>query len=226
MANLAAAGTRITAPAALPYGPLLSRLLRPMQRGFLVLNGGLMAPLLRHGFGWLLANPFTGHLMLLRTRGRRTEQTREAPLGYVIADGVVYCVAGYGEPTPWFRNLVAEPAVEVILPTRRFRGRAEPVTDDAEWLRAYRSLIASFGLVGRAVVGDVRTLGDADLLARHRTLPVVRIRPEAGETPVVAGPFDPGHAGWLLPYVVTVLGGGLWMAWRRRRGQRGQRRQA
>jgi deazaflavin-dependent oxidoreductase (nitroreductase family) len=205
-------------PLPLPYGRMLSRLLRPVQRGFLVVNGGLVAPLLRHGLGWLFGNPLTGYLMLLRTRGRRTGLLREAPLGYVIDAGAVYCVAGYGEPTPWYRNLVAAPAVEVVLPTRRLRGIAEPVADDAEWLRAYRSLIASFGLVGRAVVGDVRRLDDAELLARHRSLPVVRIRPAPDEPPIVAGPFDPGHLGWLLPSIATVAGLGMWLARRHRRG--------
>ncbi len=195
----------------LPYGPLVTRLLRPLQRGFLVLNGGLMAPLLRGGFGWLVGNPVTGHLMLLQTRGRRTGLLREAPLGYVIRDGCVYCVAGYGEPTPWFRNLVADPAVEVALPTRRLRGRAEPATDPAEWLAAYRALIASFGLVGRAVVGDLRGLDDATLLAGHRALPVIRITPAEGERPLEAGPFDPGGRGWLLPYGLS-LGLGI-LAW-------------
>jgi len=192
-------------PAPLPYGPLVSHLLRPLQRGFLVLNGSFMAPLIRLGFGWLVGNPLTGHVMLLRTRGRRSGLLREAPLGYVIRDGAVYCVAGYGEPTPWFRNLVADPDVEVVLPTRRFKGRAEPVADVGEWLRTYRALIASFGLLGRAVVGDVRRLDDATLLGRHRSLPVVRITPRYGDAPLLAGPFDPGGAGWVLPYAGSAL---------------------
>ena len=199
-------------PGALPYGPRLTRLLRPLQRGFLAVNQKFMAPLIRNGFGWLVGNPMTGHLMLLRTRGRRSGLLREAPLGYVIRDGAVYCVAGYGEPTPWFRNLVADPNVEVVLPTRRFQGHAEPVTDPAEWLATYRALIESFGLVGRAVVGDVRRLDDATLLERHRALPVVRITPRYGDAPLVAGPFDPGGLGWILPYGATLLVGAA--AWR------------
>ena len=191
--------------APLPYGPVMSRLLRPLQRGFLFLNGGFMAPLLRSGFGWLIGNPFTGHLMLLRTRGRRTGLLREAPLGYVIKDGCTYCVAGYGEPTPWFRNLLAEPNVEVILPTRRFYGRAEPVSDPVEWLAAYRPLITSFGLIGGAIVGDVHGLDDEALLARDRALPVIRITPTDGSGPLISGAFDPGGTGWLLPYGASLI---------------------
>jgi deazaflavin-dependent oxidoreductase (nitroreductase family) len=191
--------------ASLPYGPFMTRLLRPLQRGFLVLNRSFMAPLIRHGFGWLVGNPLTGHVMLLRTRGRRSGLLREAPLGYIVMNGAVYCVAGYGEPTPWFRNLVADPDVEVILPTRRFKGRAEPVTDPDEWLTTYRALIGSFGLIGRAVVGDIGRLDDAALLERHRSLPVVRIAPRYGDAPLVAGPFDPGGVGWVLPYAASLV---------------------
>ncbi|HJW22883.1 MAG TPA: nitroreductase/quinone reductase family protein [Candidatus Limnocylindrales bacterium] len=195
--------------APLPYGPLMTRLLRPLQRGFLVLNGGLMAPLLRRGFGWLLGSPATGYLMLLRTRGWRTGLAREAPLGYVIRDGAVYCVAGYGRPTPWYRNLLAEPAVEIVLPTRCLRGHAEPVTDPDEWLAAYRALIRSFGIVGRLVVGDVSRLDDAALVRDHMTLPVVRITPEPGQPRLAPGPFDPGGRGWLVPYGATGLALGI-----------------
>ena len=191
----------------LPYGPLVARLLRPLQRGFLVLNRGFMAPLLHARLGWLIGNPLTGHVMLLRTRGRRSGSVREAPVGYVIRDGCIYCVAGYGERTPWVLNLITDPAVEVILPTRRFKGEAAPVTDPHEWLGAYRALITSFGMLGRAVVGDVRKLDDATLLAEHRSLPVIRITPVEGTAAgagrvatLAAGPFDPGGRGWIVPY--------------------------
>lgn len=204
----------------LPYGPVMTRLLRPLQRGFLVLNRGFMAPLIRHGFGWLVGNPLTGHLMLLRTRGRRTGLQREAPLGYVVRGGAVYCVAGFGEPTPWLRNLLADPAVEVVLPARRFRGLAAPVTDPTEWLDAYRALIDSFGLLGRAVAGDIRGLDDTTLRARHGGLPVVRITPADGERPLVAGPFDPGGGAWKFVNGASLaLGLLIWVRLRRPRSR-------
>ncbi len=189
----------------LPYGPRLTRLLRPLQRGFLFVNRWLMAPALKAGLGRLIGNPLTSHQMLLRTRGRKTGLPREAPLGYVILDGAVYCVAGYGETTAWYRNLLAEPAVELILPSRRLRGRADPVADPAEWTRAYRALIASFGLIGRAIVGDIGELDDETLLARHRALPVVRITPTDAGGPLTPGRWDPGGNGWLVANGAVLL---------------------
>ena len=210
--------------AALPYGPFLDRLLRPLQHAFLPFNRWLMGPMLRSPLWPFVGNPATAHLMLLRTRGRRSGLLREAPLGYVIRDGFVYCVAGYGAGTPWLLNLLADPAVEIRLPGRTIRGRAHLVTDDGEWLAAYRALIGSFGLVGRLVDGDVQALDDTALLATHRALPVVRITATDPPGSIVAGTWDPGGRGWLYAWGGTALGGllvaavnGVLRARRRRR---------
>ena len=188
----------------LPYGPVMSWLLEPLRRGFLFTNRWLVVPSLRLGLGPLLGNPVTSYLMLLRTRGRRTGRRREVPLGYVIRDGVVYCVAGYGAQTPWYRNLLADPEVEVVLPGRTIRGRAEPVVDAETWLGAYRALIASFGLVGRLVVSDPSQLDDATMLATHGGLPVIGIRPIDPPGPVRPGRFDPGGTGWIATNLAAL----------------------
>jgi deazaflavin-dependent oxidoreductase (nitroreductase family) len=202
-----------TTPARLPYGPVLSRLLRPIQRGFLVVNGLVVAPALKLGLGRVIGNPITGHLMLLRTTGRRTGRMREAPLGYVNRDGAIWCVAGYGLRTPWYRNVIDEPRVEVVLPNRRLPGLAAPVDDDPTWLAGYRALIEGFGVVGRLASGDVARLTDAELLARHRSLPVVRIASRDG-SPIVATRWDAGWSGVivqvafaLLVFALAVFGG-------------------
>ncbi len=167
----------------LPYGPRLSKALRPIQRAFLAVNGLLVAPALRIGLGRFIANRFTGRLMLLRTRGRTTGRIREAPLGYVLRDGAVWCVAGYGRATPWYRNLLADPSVEVVLPDGTFRGAATAVEDPVAWAPAFRDLIRRFGLIGRLVVGRVDGLSDEELVQRYAALPIVRIDPSAADLP-------------------------------------------
>lgn len=180
-------------PLRLPYGPLLRRALRPVQRAFRPLNA-LIAPALDVGLGVFVSNPVTGYLMLLRTRGRRTGRTLSTPVAYVILDGAMYCCAGFGERTDWYRNLVAHDAVEVVLPGRTLIGLARPVTDDDEWVRAYRALMASLGIVSRLALGDLRRLDDATLRRTHRALPLVRITP----TGLRIGPCDPGGRFWLV----------------------------
>lgn len=187
--------TRPPGGQALPYGPTMTHILDPLRRAFLIGNS-LLSPALERGLGALVSNPLTGYLMVLRTRGRRTGLIRTAPLGYVVLDGAIYCCAGFGETTAWYRNLLADPWVEVVLPGRTLRGQAVPVSASDEWLRAYRALIASLGVVGRLTVGDVRRLDDTELLAAHGGVPLVRISPSA----FVPGPLDPGGRFWLMPW--------------------------
>lgn len=168
--------------------------LLPLHRNFGIVNRWLVLPAFRLGMGGFFSTPFTGSMMVLRTTGRTTGRRREAPLGYYIADGVVYCAAGFGPGTQWYRNLVADPRVEVVLPGLAFAGTAETVTDATEWRRIFPPYLASLGVIGRLTLGD---LGDAtpERLERiQTTLPLVCIRP-AGVAP---GPSDPGGWQWIV----------------------------
>jgi deazaflavin-dependent oxidoreductase (nitroreductase family) len=186
----------------LPYGRRLGLVLQPLHRWFANVNR-VVVPALDAGLGALISNPVTGYLIVLRTRGRRTGRLRSVPLGYVILDGSIYCCAGFGRSTAWYRNVLADGRVEVVLPGRLLIGRAETVTDPAEWTIAYRALMASLGLVSRLVLGDLRRIDDRTLQERHRAIPVVRITP----TGIVAGQLDPGGRFWLL-----AVGGWLFSA--------------
>ena len=70
--------------------------------------------------------------LLLRTRGRKSGETRTAALLYLM-DGdhfvVVGSKGGSDLPPAWLLNLQADPAVEVQVGTRRFPARARVATD-------------------------------------------------------------------------------------------------
>jgi deazaflavin-dependent oxidoreductase (nitroreductase family) len=186
----------------LPYEARLQRLLGPLHRSFNTLNRWFVLPAFRVGLGPLFSTPVAGSVMILRTTGRRSGLRREAPLGYVVQDGAVYVCAGFGQRTAWYRNLVAEPRVEVVLPTIAFAGRAETVLDEAEWDRAFPAYLDAIGLVGRALLGDVAR-ASAERKAQLRTrLPLIRIRP----TGIAAGPADPGGGMWLVVQLAWLIG--------------------
>jgi len=200
----------------LPYGPRMTRMLPAMHRGFLLVNRYAAVPLLRAGLGPLMNTPLTGSMMVLRTRGRTSGLWRDAPLGYVVADGHVYCCAGFGRRTQWLRNIEADPHVELLLPTLAVTGVAEEVTDPSAWSRGMRALLASMGVIGRATVGDVGRASDDDLRTMAGGLPLVRIR----VTGLGSGPFDPGGQGWVVPTLVTIA----WLARLARRRRRERQR--
>lgn len=190
----------------LGYTERMMRSLPAMHRAFGAVNRYFAVPALRAGLGPLFSTPVGGYLMLLRTRGRTSGLMRDAPLGYAVIDGAVYCVAGFGRATHWFRNIEADPRVEVVLPGRAFSGVAEEVTDPAEYLSKMRQLLVTLGQVGARTMGcDPRTAPDDELRERTRGLPLVRIR----ATGIAAGPTDPGGLAW-----IPVQAAAIWLSWR------------
>ena len=203
----------------LPYGERMRDLLGPLHRGFGVVNRWLVLPALRAGLGPLFSTPVAGSLMILRTTGRSSGLRREAPLGYVILDGAVYCCAGFGERTAWYRNLLADRRVEVVLPTAAFAGIAETVVDEAEWSRAFPAYLRALGVLGRATLGDVANASPERLHRLRTELPLVRIVP----TGIAPGPADPGGGLWVVVQIgwLVALGALVRTALHRLRPRRG-----
>ncbi len=74
--------------------------------------------------------PIYGRLvLLLTTTGRKSGLRRVTPLQYEEVDGVIYIASAKGQKADWFRNIVADPHVEIRVKSRHFRGIAEPITD-------------------------------------------------------------------------------------------------
>jgi deazaflavin-dependent oxidoreductase (nitroreductase family) len=71
--------------------------------------------------------------LLLTTKGRRSGKPRELPLIYGRNGDDYLIVASYGgsDIAPnWYRNLVADPQVEVQIRGERFHARARTATPD------------------------------------------------------------------------------------------------
>ncbi|HEX5827546.1 MAG TPA: nitroreductase/quinone reductase family protein [Candidatus Limnocylindrales bacterium] len=204
----AAADAGVTGPGAVRWGDGLgypswaAGSMPALHRAFNSVNRSLGAPALRMGLGGMLSTPLTGYLMLLRTRGRTSGLLREAPLGYVISGAHVYCMAGFGRQTHWFRNIATDPRVEVVLPGRAFSGIAEEVTDPDERRDVLPRLLRSMGVIVMAtgLPNPWRSSAD-ELLRACEAFPLVRIR----ATGIAAGPNDPGMLGWIPAQVLWLL---------------------
>jgi deazaflavin-dependent oxidoreductase (nitroreductase family) len=216
-ASSRAAGAPADSPAGnwgegLGYPEWMQQLLPALHDGFTAVNKYVSVPALRMGLGRYMSNPLTGYLMILRTRGRKSGQMRDAPLGYTIVDNHVYCMAGFGRPTHWFRNILADPNVEVILPSRAFSGVAEEVTDPEERRRALVPLLRSMGAIAAMVgMGNPWRDGPEEIERKCEGMPLVRVR----ATGIAAGPEDPGGWFWVVVWVVS----GWWLL-RMLRGRR------
>ena len=105
-----------------------------------------------------------GRMMVLGTRGRKSGLLRRTPLNYApLPDGIA-CVAGFGEQTDWYRNCLADPRVQVWLPSGPWEGTASQVTLPAERLRLLRQVLIASGAAARLFGGlDPHLISDADL---------------------------------------------------------------
>lgn len=82
-----------------------------------------MAANYRRGFG-----P-TRSVLLLTTTGRKSGLLRVTPLQFEAVEGDYYVASARGQAADWFKNIQANPNVQVQIRERAFAAVAEPVTD-------------------------------------------------------------------------------------------------
>lgn len=75
-------------------------------------------------------------ILLLTTTGRKSGLKRVTPLQYEEIDGKYYLGSARGVHSDWYKNIAANPQVEIRVKNQRFLGIAELVTNP--------SLIADF----------------------------------------------------------------------------------
>lgn len=106
-------------------------------------------------------------VMLLSTIGAKTGLRRELPLGYATdGDSLIVIASNYGGPghPAWYRNLIANPTVDVLAGRHSDTYTAVEITDPAERAAAWdRALDVYSGY------------GDYEVRASHRTIPVIRL---------------------------------------------------
>jgi deazaflavin-dependent oxidoreductase (nitroreductase family) len=163
-----------------------------------------MVPLFRLGLGLFVGNPLTGYIMVVKTIGRKTGKERYTPVNYAIIDGNIYCMAGFGKDTHWFRNLQSQPKVEVIIPSGPLAGVAEDATNSEEDIHILRQILKNSGFAGFFAGFNPYTISDIELREKIRGFPLVRIRP----TGIGSGAGDAGGWLWILSLAATMFA--LW----------------
>lgn len=171
-----------------------------MARVFWFINKFFMVPVFRLGLGPLFGNPLWGYMMVLKTTGRKSGKTRYSPVNYAILNGNIYCLAGRGQQADWYRNMVASPALEVILPGGCIAGMAQEVPDSPERTTALRRVLKAGGFAGFMLGFNPYTVSDERMLAAAQGLPVMRIKPQG----IGSGASD--YGGWVwIPIMALII---------------------
>jgi deazaflavin-dependent oxidoreductase (nitroreductase family) len=210
-------------PPALPappsFSPTFQAIFDASRTAFKYLNRYGMVPFHRAGLAAWLGSPVAGWQCLLTTTGRRSGLPRHTPLGYLVADGAAWVLAGYGPSTLWYRNVLDDPRTTLLLPGRPpIAALATEVRDPSVRARIIPALARSMALPGAMIGCFPPTATDERILGCVSWVPLVRIAPADGAA-LAAGPDDPGGLGWTwrqaLAVGVSIVG--LRALWRRLR---------
>jgi deazaflavin-dependent oxidoreductase (nitroreductase family) len=81
----------------------------------------------------------------LVTTGRRTGRRHDIEIWFGIEEDVLYLISGNGPGADWFRNLLADPEVEVRIDGHGWKATARHVTDPEERRTVGRVMGAKYG---------------------------------------------------------------------------------
>lgn len=163
----------------------------------------LMVWLWRLGLGKHIniAPRYAGHIMVLEHSGRKSGKRYRTPVNYAIVNGEIYCVTGFGAVSDWYRNIIANPQVEVWLPDGWWAGLAEEVLDADLRLPILRQVLIASGFAARLFGVDPLKLSDEELDRLTRDYRLIRIRRTVART----GEGGPGDLAWVWPLTTFVL---------------------
>jgi deazaflavin-dependent oxidoreductase (nitroreductase family) len=104
-----------------------------------------------------------GRIMVIKHRGRKSGKEYLTPVNYALMDGEIYCTAGFGSVSDWYRNMRANPNIELWLPEGKRKARAEDVSDSPKRLFLLRQVIIASGFAGPLFGINPRKLNDEQL---------------------------------------------------------------
>jgi deazaflavin-dependent oxidoreductase (nitroreductase family) len=152
-----------------------------------------------------------GRIMVITHTGRKSGLRRRTPVNYALINGDLYCTAGFGAVSDWYRNILANPEVEIWLPGEWRQGIAEDISQDPRRIPLLREVIIASGVVGPMVGVNPRKMSDADFDRVTSTYQLVRIRLKER----LRGPGGPGDLAWV--WIPIALMAALLLYWARRR---------
>ena len=122
-------------------------------------------------------------------------------MNYAEIGGDLYCTAGFGHISDWYRNLLANPQVEVWLPNGWWAATATDVTARADSLAILRQVLINSGFAARTVGIDPVHMSDEQLRSLTADYRLVKVQRAIART----GPGGPGELAWLWPLTTILL---------------------
>jgi len=175
-----------------------------LRVSFRAMNRWLMIPMWRLGLRRFINSwpSVGGRTLVLINTGRKSGLRRRTPLNFAPSHSSVFVLAGFGDRTDWYRNVLANPAVEVWLPDDRWLAEAIDVSDHPLRLSILRDILIASGFAAPLAGVDPRRLSDEELRDKTDEYKLVELQRRADAT----GTGGPGDLSWIWGAV-----GALWL---------------
>jgi len=117
-----------------------------------------------------------GRIMVIKHRGRKSGNEYLTPVNYAIVDGEIYSTAGFGQSCDWYRNMLANPNIELWLPEGKRKAQAEDISESPNRLFLLRQVIIASGFAGPLFGINQKKLNDEQLDAVSKDYRLVHFK--------------------------------------------------
>jgi deazaflavin-dependent oxidoreductase (nitroreductase family) len=145
--------------------------------------------------------PIFGRILVITHTGRKSGKLHRTPVNYTTMDGAIYCVAGFGSISDWYRNIKTNPQIELWLPDGWWVGEVEEVGQIEGRAVIMRQLMKDSGFAARVAGLNPYTMSDAELIETTASYILLRVRRAAART----GPGGPADLVLIWPILVFIL---------------------
>lgn len=142
-----------------------------------------------------------GQFMVITHFGRKSGFKRLTPVNYAVIDGEIYCCAGFGKVSDWYKNILANPTVEVWLTEGRWIGEAKDVSSDPNFLPFLREVLRCSGFAAPLFGVNPKKMNDtqlAQITAEYKLVHITRLDEKTGRD-------GPGELAWIWPLIAVIL---------------------
>ena len=147
-----------------------------------------------------------GQIMVITHTGRKSGLRRKTPVNYACINNDIYCTAGFGAGSDWYKNILSNSAVEIWLPDGWWNGTARDISDSPQRLSILREVLIKSGFAASAFGGvKPKIVSDLELLQLTETYRLVQIKKEEK----LNGPGGPGDLAYFWPAAGLILLTGL-----------------
>lgn len=142
-----------------------------------------------------------GRYLVITHTGRKSGARFRTPVNYSIVDGSIYCVAGFGQVSDWYKNIKKNPKIEVWLIDGYWQGTAEEIINQPNQIEIMRAVLIGSGFAARVFGINPSKADDATLQYLTRDYCLVKLNLVNERT----GNGGPNQYAWIWPIATFLL---------------------